>query len=447
MFSVTLLSANIAAFVCGTAFGWTSPEIPKLKQPSDANPLSSPLTKPQETWIGSLLPVGAAIGPFAAGIAADRFGRKATLLASIVPFIVSFLMCTYAHNVNVFYVARFLEGIGTGAIFTVLPMFVGEISEDAVRGALGSFMQLFITFGLLFSYAVGPYTTIPHFNLACVVAPLLFLFIFFMYVPESPYYLIAAGDKNAAEKSLKKLRSCENVDKELELIKRNVEESLANKASFFDIFKSKGLTKALVISLALVTFQQFSGINVILFYTQTIFEATGSTIPPEISTIIIGIVQILGSFLTPIFVERKGKRFLLLCSAVGMTISEIVLGAYFYLKEHEENVQPIFWLPVACLVVYMITYCSGFGPLPWAVMGELFPSNVKSSASTVTASFCWILGFFITKFFANMVDAMGTSGSFWFFAACCVLAGGFVYKILPETSGKSLQEIQEILQK
>lgn len=332
-------------------------------------------------------------------------------------------------------------------MFTVLPMFVGEISEDSVRGALGSFMQLFITFGLLFSYGIGPYTTIEHFNLACVAIPLLFLFIFFMYVPESPHYLIGIGDKEAAERALQKLRCSNNVDKELETIKRNVEESLANKASFFDIFKSKGLTKALIISLALVTFQQFSGINVILFYTQTIFEATGSTIPPEISTIVTGIVQIIGSFLTPIFVEKKGKRFLLLCSAIGMTISEIVLGIYFYLKEHDKDVQPIFWLPIVCLVVYMLTYCSGFGPLPWAVMGELFPSNVKSSASTVTASFCWILGFFITKFFANMVDLVGTSGSFWFFSICCVLAGLFVYKILPETSGKSLQEIQEILQK
>lgn len=348
---------------------------------------------------------------------------------------------------NVFYAARFLEGLATGAIFTALPMFVGEISEDAVRGALGSFMQLFITFGLLFSYGIGPYTTIAHFNLACVVMPLLFIFVFFIYVPESPYYLLAIGDKTAAEKSLKKLRSCENVDKELEMIKKSVEESLENKANFLDIFKSRGLTKALIISLALVTFQQFSGINVILFYTQTIFEASGSTIPPEISTIIIGVVQIIGSLLTPIFVEKKGKRFLLICSAVGMTLSEIVLGLYFYLKEHDKNVQSIFWLPVACLIVYMLTYCSGFGPLPWAVMGELFPANIKSSASTVTASFCWILGFIMTKFFANMVDLVGTSGSFWFFSVCCVVAGLFVYKILPETSGKSLQEIQEILQK
>lgn len=333
-----------------------------------------------------------------------------------------------------------------GGVFTVLPMFVGEISEDSVRGALGSFMQLFITFGLLFSYGIGPFTTIAHFNFACVIAPILFL-VSFLNVPESPYYLIAVGDKTKAENALKKLRSSENVEKELEVIKKTVEESLANKASFFDIFKSRGLTKALIISLALVTFQQFSGINVILFYTQTIFEATGSSIPPEIATIIIGVVQIIGSLITPIFVDKKGKRFLLLISAVGMAISEIVLGVYFYLLERKVDLQPFFWLPVLSLIVYMLTYCFGFGPLPWAVMGELFPANVKSSASTVTASFCWILAFFITKFFANMVDLLGTSGSFWLFSVGCVAAGVFVYTFLPETSGKSLQEIQEILQK
>lgn len=347
--------------------------------------------------------------------------------------------------VPIFLISRFLNGLGTGAIFTVLPMYVGEISEDEVRGALGTFMQLFITFGLLFSYGIGPYTTVAHFNLACVIPALLFLCIFFMYIPDSPYYLIAANDKDAAEKALKKLRSSENVEKELEIIKKSVEESLANKASFLDIFKSKGLTKALILSVGLVTFQQFSGICAILFYTQTIFAATGSTIPADISTIIIGIVQILGSFIGPALVDKKGKRFLLLFSATGMFIFQVVLGLYFYLKDSGKDVHVIFWMPVLCLIGYMITYSAGFGPLPWAVMGELFPANVKSAASTVTASFCWILAFFITKFFASISDLIGNAGSFWIFAVCCGIAGIFVYKLLPETSGKSLQEIQDIL--
>lgn len=445
---LNFVAANLSAFVCGTAFGWTSPEIPKLNgdvEP-DRNPLGpNPLTKDQISWIGSLLPVGAAIGPFAAGYAADKIGRKKTLLISIVPFIVAFLMCAYAKTVTLFLISRFLIGLGTGAIFTVLPMYVGEISEDAVRGALGTFMQLFITFGLLFSYGIGPYTTVAHFNLACVIPALLFLCIFFMYIPESPYFLIAANDKDAAEKSLKKLRSSEAVEKELESIKKSVEESLADKASFFDIFKSKGLTKALALSVGLVAFQQFSGINAILFYTQTIFAATGSTIPADISTIIIGIVQILGSFIGPALVDKKGKRFLLLFSAAGMMVSQAALGTYFYLKDSGKDVHAIFWLPVLCLVGYMVTYSAGFGPLPWAVMGELFPSNVKSSASTATASICWILGFLITKFFSSVSDVIGNAGSFWIFAVCCALAGIFVYKFLPETSGKSLQEVQDIL--
>lgn len=434
--------------MCGTAFGWTSPEIPKLNGKIDAeyNPLQpNVLTKNQESWLGSLLPLGAVISPFIAGYAADKFGRKKTLVAAVVPFIISFLMCAYGKIAAVFMISRFLNGLGTGAVFTVLPMYMAEISEDSVRGALGSLMQLFITFGLLFSYAIGPYTTISHFNFACVIPALLFIFIFFMYVPESPYYLIAANDKEAAEKALRKLRSSESVGKELEDIKTNVENSLADKASFMDIFKSKGLTKALIICMGLLAFQQFSGINVILFYTQVIFEATGSSIPADISTIVIGVVQIMGSFLTPMMVEKKGKRFLFLLSAIGMALSEVVLGYYFYLKKSNTDVSGIFWLPIACLVSYMITYCVGFGPLPWAVMGELFPSNVKSSASTVNASFCWLLGFIITKFYAPLSEVIGIDGSFWIFSVCCVIAGIFVYKYLPETSGKSLQEIQDIL--
>lgn len=441
-----LFSANISAFICGTAFGWTSPEIPKLSNATyEQNPLSSnPLTKDQETWIGSLLPVGACIGPFLAGFLVNRFGRKRLLLATAIPFILAFLMCAYAKSAAVFMVSRFIIGLAIGAVFTVLPMYIGEISEDSVRGALGSLMQLFITFGLVFSYALGPYTTIVHFNLACVIPVLLFIFSF-IYIPESPYYLIADNDKEAAENSLKKLRASENVDKELDAIKKSVEESLSDKASFFDIFKSKGLTKALIISVGLVAFQQFSGINVILFYTQTIFQATGSTIKPEISTIIIGIVQIFGSMITPVLVDKRGKRFLLILSAIGMTISEATLGYYFFMLQTKQDVSSISWLPVLCLVSYMITYCFGFGPLPWAVMGELFPANIKSSASTVTASGCWVLAFFLTKYFSAVCEVIGKAGSFWFFSCCCAIAGGFVYKFVPETSGKSLQEIQDIL--
>jgi sugar porter (SP) family MFS transporter len=438
---------NLSAFVCGTSFGWTSPEIPKMKVPHEnGNPLSIPLTKSEESWIGSLLPVGATLGPFVAGVAADKIGRKNTLLAGITPFILAFALASIATSSLMFFLVRFLCGLGVGVVFTVLPMYIGEIAEDEVRDSLGSFMQLFIVIGLLFSYALGPYMSISAFNIICVVAPCVFLIVFYIFIPESPYYLIRTN-KDHAQQALMKLRSKpqEAIQNELDEIKASVDESLANKASFMDIFKSKGLTKALIISVGLVAFQQFSGINIVLFYTQDIFTDAGSTIPADISTIIVGVVQVFASASTPILVEKKGKRFLLILSAIGMAVSQGALAIFFYIKSGGSDISSIAWLPVLSLVVYIITYCLGFGPLPWAVMGELFPGNIKSAASTATAAGCWFLGFILTKYFSLVSDFIGTSGSFGIFAVCCIGAAIFVYKYLPDTSGKSLQEIQDIL--
>nr|CAI5830368.1 unnamed protein product [Callosobruchus analis] len=551
-------AGNLASFICGTTFGWTSPEIPKLKIPGES-PLDQPLTSSEEGWVGSFLPLAAAVGPFAGGFMVDRIGRKKTLLVATVPFIVAFFMNIAPTTVSYLYASRFLCGLGVGSIFTVIPMYVGEIADDETRGPLGSFMQLFIVIGLLFSYALGPYLSIKLFNIILLAPPVAFMVIFFLFIPESPYYLIKAKNEGAAEEALVKLRgkSKDAVRKEIEAIKAVVAEAEANKATFFDVFKSKGLTMALFLSVSLVACQQLSGINIILFYAQDIFTDAGVSLAPEICTIIIGIVQIAASGATPIMEKRFGKRFLLMLSGIGMGLSQdwtncfnlleepyiiggdlnghnmswgssgtngvgrqvmgaveksnlvvlntgeatrltspneqksvvdvticssaiafgvtwevvqgtlgsdhypillemnvsneliiqpkSVLAYFFHLKDGGSDVSNIGWIPIACLVIYIVTYCLGFGPLPWAVMGELFPGNIKSAASTVTASGCWVLGFLLTKYFGIVANLIGKDGSFGFFAGCCFVAAAFTYKLVPETSGKSFQEIQEIL--
>lgn len=327
-------------------------------------------------------------------------------------------------------------------------MYIGEISDDEVRGSLGSFMQLFIVIGLLFSYALGPYVSVRVFNIILLLPPIFFLIIFFVFIPESPYYLVLANDLDAAEDSLSQLRSKKrnSVQKELETIKVLVRDAQVNKASFFDIFKSRGLKMALFLSVGLVVWQQLSGINVVLFYAQEIFTDAGVSLPPEVCTILVGVVQIIGSALTPALVEKRGKRFLLMVSGVGMTISLGTLAGYFFIKDNQGgDVSVISWLPIVCLVLYIFTYCLGFGPLAWAVMGELFPGNIKTVASTVTASGCWFLGFLLTNFFGSLAEAIGKAASFGIFSLFCIWATMFVFKFLPETTGKSLQEIQDIL--
>lgn len=409
-------------------------------------PFGRSITSDESSWIGSIVSLGAVCGPFIFGYGASRFGRKWTICSIGVPFAVSYFILAFAKSVELYYFARFLVGVGVGGVFTVLPMYMGEIATDSNRGALGSLMNVLLCFGLVFSYSLGPFVSIVAFNIVLAVFPCIFMVAVVFFAPESHHYHMSKGNHVEAEKVHKKFRGDDHRYKtELEDIKVGLEKT--ENGSILDLFTDKKLIKAFIISLALVGFQQFSGINAVLFYAQTIFSASGSDLKAEYASIIIGGVQFVTSFITPLFVDRLGRKILLYFSAIGMLLSETLLGVYFYLKDDNQDVGSISWLPIVSLVLYILTYNCGFGPLPWAVMGELFPANVKSTASAFTAAFCWFISFLITKFFSSMVDGMGMGPSFWVFAAFCLVAFIFTLFYVIETKGKSLQEIQEILEK
>lgn len=263
-----------------------------------------------------------------------------------------FFLLLQPKNNNNFVLNRILQGFGVAATFSVLPVFIGEVSESHNRGFLSCMQGVFLACGLLFSCLVGPYVSIQvskkhnsntkkyiakyfqTFCVVCAVAPTLFIIFFWFFVPESPYYLIAIKDSKAAKESLAKYRgkTPEQVEKELLEITHNVEESFANKANILDLFRTRGLYKALIISVGLMCLQQFFGINVILSYMQTIFSETGSSISPEISSIILSVVQVFSVVMSALFIDRLGRRILLMVSAIGAFISQTSMGAYFYLK-------------------------------------------------------------------------------------------------------------------
>lgn len=411
--------------------------IPKLNS-------SSTLNDEDSSWIGSLLTLGSAFGPFLFGYAVDKFGRKLTLISLGVPFLISSLILAFAKSIPWFYAARFLMGISVGGSFTIVPMYIAEIAEDSSRGALSSVMNVMMCFGELFSYGVGPYVSILVFNAVSATFPVIFMISFFFIAPESPFYLVLQKKDTLAEESLRKLRGVAfNSTAELSVIK---EEIAANQhGSIADLFRSKGLIKALIISISLVTFQQFSGITPILFYAETIFQSSDVNMNPEYAGIIIGGVQVVSSFITPLLIDKAGRKLLLYFSSIGMLVAEVLLGLYFYLEDKGDNVDNVPWLPIVSLIFYIIAYSIGLGPLPWTIIGELFPSNVKSFAASITTAFCWIIGFIITKFFTSVVERIGLGPSFWLFSAFCASSFFFTFIYVVETKGKSLKEIQEIL--
>lgn len=354
----------------------------------------------------------------------------------------------FARIVVLFYIARLVMGVGAGSVFTVLPMYLGEISEDHNRGTLGCIMSSFIASGLLFVFAVGPFITVQNFCLICLVPLLAFMFFFGIWCPETPQYLALSGQEDELRNCLVKLRnkSLGEVDKEVLVIK-NVLQELSSQGGIKDLFKSRACCKGLVITVGLMILQQFAGINAVNSYLQTIFDATGSGLSPEISSIIIGVVQLFTTMVTSSLVDKSGRRILLLLSLIGSGVSLVALGTYFYLKTNNFQVDTLSWLPVMSLVVFIISFNIGVGPIPFAIMAELFPPNVKSIGSTFTTIVCFIGAFTITIIFPSMVDVLGMAQSFWLFAGSCGLGVVFIYFILPETKGKSIQEIQKLLDK
>lgn len=333
-------------------------------------------------------------------------------------------------------------------MFGVVPGYVGDIVEDRNRGILGSMLGVFNCSGILLMYVVGPFLSVRVFSLVNLIAPIMFYIFFGLLTPESPYDLVKQGKQTAAEESLMKLRgkSSGDVQKELAYINETIEGTSAQTNSFWSMFKSKPLRKGLIISNGLMFFQQFSGICAVIGYMQNIFEMTGSTIPSVYSAMLIGFIQLLANFASAPLVDKAGRKMLLIISHIFSIISLVALGTYSLLKSSGWNIEPISWLPIASLILYIISYNLGLANMPWVILAELFPSNVKAVSSTVTSFFCFSLAFLITMCFPFVNAILGMTATFLIFAGVLMVGLIFCILVVPETKGKNNQEIQNMLE-
>ncbi|KZC09341.1 Facilitated trehalose transporter Tret1 [Dufourea novaeangliae] len=400
-----------------------------------------PISPQEFSWMGSLTTLGAGAMCIPIGILADLIGRKNSMLLMVVPFTVGWLCVICANSVLLFYIGRFITGVASGAFCVAAPMYTTEISESSIRGSLGSYFQLLLTVGILLSYIFGSFVDMFVLSIISAMAPLVF-FVIFMFMPETPLYYLMKGNEDAAKKSLTKLRGARyNVDSELQKQREIMEENKRNKVSFSTMIKSKVTIKGFVIGYGLMIFQQFCGVNVVIFYTTEIFEKAGSDIKPHICVIIIGVMQTVSVFVSTLVVDRLGRRILLLASAIFLFLSTFALGVYFYLQDIKSDVESFTWLPLVCLSVFTIMFSMGFGPLPWMMMGEIFAPEVKSVAASSAGLLNWLMAFIVTKFFADLKLSLGMGGVFWLFSGLSAIAIFFVYILVPETKGKSLDEI------
>ena len=200
--------------------------------------------------------------------------------------------------------------------------------------------------------------------------------------------------------------------------------------------------KPLMISMGLMFFQQLSGVNAIIFYTVKIFEKSQGSIDSNLSSIIVGLANFFATLGSNSVIDRVGRKVLLNISGLLMALSLIILGAFFFMQHSESDVSNLGWLPLATFITYITAFSIGYGPIPWLMMGEIFPSKVRGHAASVATAFNWTCSFIVTKTFSDLMDTVGAYGTFWFFGIVCLLSVIFVTLFVPETKGHSLEDIE-----
>lgn len=282
-------------------------------------------------------------------------------------------------------------------------------------------------------------------SLLLALVPVL-LMVAFYFTPETPIYLLKTNDHESAQKSLTHFRGpFYNTDKELKQMQRDIEDARSKNAGLRDLVVSNANRKALFASLGLMTFQQLSGVNAVIFYTVTIFESAGSDLQADVAAIVVAVVQVLAAYVQVVTIEKANRRYFLMASAGGMMVCLAALGFYFHLKKSEITFAGLGFLPLASLMLYIVFFSLGLGPVPWMMMGELFAPEIKGVASGLAVMMNWFLTFVVTFSFPIMNSSLGGHTTFYIFAVIMAIGVAFVKFVVPETRGKSLQEIQNDL--
>ncbi|KAF2884936.1 hypothetical protein ILUMI_21213 [Ignelater luminosus] len=386
--------------------------------------------------------IGASAGSIFGGVVLDIVGRKKVILFTSLPFFAAWIMVAYAKSVEVLLSARFLAGVADGLAFCAVPMYLGEIADPRIRGLLGSSCSISWILGMLLINTIGSYISISITAIISSVVPVLLL-VTFMWMPESPYFLIMKNQAEEAKRSLRIFKGVGDVDSEFERLSVAIKEQNTNTGKFLDLFTVRSNRKAVLIIMGMRAVQQCSGTMAITFYAQTIFKTAGDDISPTTASIIYFTVQLLMTSVSSIIVDKTGRRPLLIFSIIGAGLCLFIEGLYFFLRlDTSLKIERYSIIPVIALIAFVVVFGMGLQAIPILLLGELFPTNVKAFALGLADIYFNVIATIISKFFQIVKDHYGMHVPFLVFTACCAIGLVFIIFCIPETKGKTLEEIQ-----
>ncbi|XP_046660196.1 facilitated trehalose transporter Tret1-like isoform X1 [Homalodisca vitripennis] len=433
---------SLAAMVAGTSYGWVTPLLSNFHDPRG----DLPLTHEESSWVVALIEFGNLFTSIPTGILVDRWGRKLFLLGTAPIYIFSWVLILTTRSVNVLYFVRIIQGLAMGVIYTALPVYLAEISTPDIRGALTTFFEGMWYLGILLEYILGPFLSYSTFTLVTLTVPVVFL-VTFVWVPESPYFLIMKGHEESAVNSLEWLRGSKNVREEFNLIKKTVNEEQNDNRSWKDLIATKSDVRALLIVEIVVLTKFMSGISAVLSYSSDMFASTAhSALTADHYTIIMGLLLLVTTILAGSLVDRAGRRPLLLISCLGCGLSEFSAGLYCFLDSKIPlDVSGYDWIFMLSIMTYCFIFSLGLGPLVNTLKGEIFPSSTKGFGSGLTTMTDTISCFVCLKIYQVITDSYGVFLNFWIFSAFSFFGAVVIYFIVPETKGKTFSEIQKSL--
>jgi SP family arabinose:H+ symporter-like MFS transporter len=394
-------------------------------------------------WAASSLLVGCMAGAALAGPLGDRFGRKWTLVACAVLFLVSSAASAMPNTIEQFAWSRFAGGIAIGGASMLCPLYIAEISPEQVRGTLVAFYQLAIVVGIVVVYFVNlkiqrlggeSWNTLYGWRwmFASLTLPSLLFGAAMVLVPESPRWLMKMGQRDEALRILQRVGGEAAALREI----RTIEAALAQEEGRWSELFTSGYGRALAIGGLLAVLGQFSGINAIMYYAPSIFKAAGTgTDAAFAQAVTIGMVNLLFTFVAIWLVDRAGRRPLLIVGTSIQVVSQILIGLMFY--RHEQGL-----LLLGSIVMFTGAFAVAMGPIPWIVNSEIFPTKLRGRAMSFAIVLLWLADFIVTQTFPRLREAIGPANTFWTYAVFSLLSVVFVVTMVPETKGRTLEEIE-----
>jgi sugar porter (SP) family MFS transporter len=392
----------------------------------------------EQAFVGALL-IGAVVGAILSGYSADALSRRRTKIISGSVYVIGALGSAFSQSAGELIAARFVLGMAVGTASFVSPMYISELAPKRIRGGVTSFNQLMIVSGIMTAYIVNwalkDATDNWRWMLGLGALPGLALAIGMYFQPFSPRWLIQQDREDEARAVLRRARdSDEDVDEEVQEIK----DAADAEGGLREVWRPQ-VRPLVAVGLALAIAQQFIGVNTVIYYAPTILKFTGvSTNSAITEALSVGITNVVFTIVAILLLDRVGRRVLLITGTVGCILSLGMLGVFYASSSLQHSAS---WLALVCLIVYIASFAVGLGPVFWLMISEIFPLKVRSPAMSISTVGNWTANFLVSSFFLTLVSAISREGTFWLYGGFGVLALVFFVVRVPETKGRSLEQI------